>query len=164
MYPSPARRFLPLLCLLFAALVFAGCGAQAESKPELTVFAAASLTDAFEELGEDFERQNPGVEVRFNFAGSSALLAQLRQGAPADVFASADEAKMEDAAEAGLVSAPRVFAKNSPVLIFPRSNPADVRNVAGSRRYGPGSRTGRRGRANSRIHESNLDQSRRALW
>ena len=118
-----------LPCLLFATLVLAGCGAQAESKPELTVFAASSLADAFEELGEEFEQQNPGVEVRFNFAGSSALLAQLEQGAPADAFASADEAKMEDAEEAGIVSAPRMFAKNSPLVIVPGGNPAKVRTL-----------------------------------
>lgn len=109
--------------------MLAGCRAQAESKPELTVFAASSLTDAFEELGEEFERQNPGVEVRFNFAGSSALLAQLWQGAPADAFASADEVKMEEAAKSGLVSAPQMFAKNSPLIIVPRDNPANVRTL-----------------------------------
>lgn len=106
--------------------VFAGCGAQAENKPELTVFAASSLTDAFKEVGEEFERQNPGVEVRFNFASSSALLAQLQQGAPVDVFASADEAKMGDAVGAGIVSTPEVFARNSPLAIVPETNPAGV--------------------------------------
>ena len=119
-------RTLLSLCLLFLALVSAGCGARADGKPELTVFAASSLTGVFGELGSEFERQNPGVEVRFNFAGSSALLAQLQQGAPVDVFASADEAKMKAAAEAGTVSDPQVFAKNTPVVIVPRGNPAGV--------------------------------------
>ena len=120
--------------LLFMAFVCAGCGARADSGLELTVFAASSLTDAFEELGEVFEEQNPGVEVRFNFAGSSALLAQLQQGAPADVFASADEAKMLDAGKAGLVREAQTFAENSPVVIVPPGNPAGVeelRNIAG---------------------------------
>lgn len=116
-----------MLCLLPAAFLFAGCGAQADGKPELTVFAASSLTDAFEELGDEFERQNPGVEVRFSFSGSSTLLAQLQQGAPADVFASADEAKMEVAEEAEIVSGPRVFAENLPVIIVPEGNPDGVR-------------------------------------
>lgn len=112
-----------------AASVFAGCGARADSKPELTVFAASSLTDAFRELGEEFERRNPGVEVRFNFAGSIVLLAQMQQGAPADVFASADEFKMQTAVEAGLVREPRVFAKNSLVVITPAGNPAGVETL-----------------------------------
>ncbi len=121
---------LPLFFgLLFIAFVCVGCGAQADSRPELTVFAASSLTDVFEELGEDFERQNLGVEVRFNFAGSSALLVQLQQGAPADVFASADEAKMEDAVRAGLVEEPGVFARNSPVVIVPAGNPAGIEGL-----------------------------------
>ena len=119
-------RVLLSLWLLFAMLVFAGCGARADSNPELTVFAASSLTDVFEELGGEFERQNPGVEVRFNFGGSSMLLAQLQQGTSADVFASADEAKMEVAVKAGLAQEPRVFAGNSPVVIVPSGNPAEV--------------------------------------
>lgn len=110
-------------------LLSAGCGARADDNPELTVFAASSLTDAFEVLGEEFERQNPGAEIRFNFAGSSALLSQLEQGAPADVFASADEDKMEDATESGAVSGARVFARNSPVMIVPGSNPTGVRTL-----------------------------------
>lgn len=110
-------------------LASAGCGARADGETELTVFAASSLTDAFEELGGEFERRNPGVEVRFNFAGSSALLSQLEQGAPADVFASADEAKMEVAEDVGSVSDPKVFAKNLPVVIVPEANPSGVRTL-----------------------------------
>ncbi|MGB3633106.1 MAG: molybdate ABC transporter substrate-binding protein [Rubrobacteraceae bacterium] len=115
-----------LICLLPVALIFAGCGAQADSKPELTIFAASSLKDVFEDLGGDFERQNPGVKVRFNFAGSSMLLVQLQQGTSADVFASADEAKMEDALKAGQVQESRVFARNSPVVIVAAENPVGV--------------------------------------
>lgn len=118
-----------MLWLFSAVLVFAGCGARADSKPELTIFAASSLTDVFEELGGEFEKQNPGVEVRFNFAGSSVLLAQLQQGAPVDVFASADEAKMETAAEAGIVSDSQVFAENLPIIIVPKDNPAEVETL-----------------------------------
>jgi molybdate transport system substrate-binding protein len=127
--PTSTSRVLLFLYLLSVALVSAGCGARADSKTELTVFAASSLTDVFEELGGEFERQNPGVDVRFSFSGSSTLLAQLQQGAPADVFASADEAKMEDAAESGFVSNPRVFAKNSPVVIVPKNSSAGVRQM-----------------------------------
>src|SRR5688500_17830425 len=78
------------------ATTSASASASASDEPTgtLTVFAAASLTDAFTELGEQLEEDHPTLDVRFNFAGSSALAAQLEQGAPADVFASADEAQM----------------------------------------------------------------------
>ena len=67
----------------------------------ITVFAAASLTDAFEEIAEDFEVANPGAEVEFNFAASSALATQINEGAPADVFASASPATMATVADGG---------------------------------------------------------------
>ncbi len=124
-----SSRVLLFLCLFSAALMSAGCGARADSNPKLTIFAASSLTDTFEELGSEFERQNPGVDVHFSFSGSSTLLAQLQQGAPADVFASADEAKIEVAAEAGIVSVPQKFAENSPVMIVPSGNPTGVRTL-----------------------------------
>jgi molybdate transport system substrate-binding protein len=92
----------------------------------LTVFAAASLTDVFTELGDRFEADHPGVDVQFNFAGSSALAAQLTQGAPADVFASADEAQMAKAEDAGLAADPEVFAQNMLMIAVPRENPAGI--------------------------------------
>ncbi len=73
-----------------------------------------------------FEKQNPGVNVSLSFASSSDLLAQIQQGAPAEVFASADEAKMETALEEALVAQPRVFARNRPVVIVPADNPAGI--------------------------------------
>ncbi len=73
-----------------------------------------------------FEKQNPGVDVSVSFASSSDLLAQIQQGAPAEVFASADEAKMETALEEALVAQPRVFARNRPVVIVPAENPAGI--------------------------------------
>jgi molybdate transport system substrate-binding protein len=120
-----------LLCLVLAGL--AGCAGRASEQSEkevtLVVFAASSLTDAFEELGGKFEERNPGVSVRFSFAGSSTLLAQIRQGAPADVFAAADEEKMAAAVEEGRVSQPRVFARNLPVVVVPESDPAGVEGL-----------------------------------
>ncbi len=102
-----------------------GGGEQSEGSI-LTVLAASSLTDAFGELEGMFEDQTEGVDVSMSFAGSSELLAQIQQGAPADVFASADEAKMDTALEEGLVAEPEVFARNRPVLIVPAGNPAGI--------------------------------------
>jgi len=98
------------------------------------VLAASSLTDAFGELEGAFEDQNPGINVQTSLAGSSELLAQIRQGAPADVFASADEANMDNAAEEGLVMEPETFVRNRPVVIVPADNPArieELRDLAG---------------------------------
>jgi molybdate transport system substrate-binding protein len=92
------------------------------------VFAAASLTDAFGELGEEFEEQNPGVGVRQSFESSSTLLAQIQQGAPADVFASAAGEEMDTAVEEGLVRGePEVFVRNREVVMVPKNNPAGIR-------------------------------------
>jgi molybdate transport system substrate-binding protein len=93
----------------------------------LTVYAAASLTDAFRELGRTLEAAHPGLTVQFNFAGSQQLALQLEQGAPADVFASADQRWMSYAAEKGLVDGEgAVFARNRLVVIVPRTNPARI--------------------------------------
>jgi len=97
---------------------------------ELTVFAAASLRDAFGRLGEAFERANPGVRVRFNFAGSQELRTQMENGAPVDVFASADLRQFDAARGGGLVGAPKIFATNEPVIVVPRANPARVAGLA----------------------------------
>jgi len=94
---------------------------------EVTVFAAASLTDAFNEIGERFRAANPGARVAFNFAASTQLVTQLDQGARADVFASADQTQMDRAKRAGLVDgAEIVFARNRLVLIAPANNPGGI--------------------------------------
>jgi molybdate transport system substrate-binding protein len=93
----------------------------------LTVYAAASLTDAFRELGRALEASHLGLTVQFNFAGSQQLALQLEQGAPADVFASADQRWMSYAIEKGLVEGEgEVFARNRLVAIVPRTNPARI--------------------------------------
>jgi molybdate transport system substrate-binding protein len=93
----------------------------------LTVYAAASLTDAFKELGKAFERRHPGLTVQFNFAGSQQLVLQIEQGAPADVFASADLRWMDYAKEKELVEGEStVFARNRLAVIVPRTNPARI--------------------------------------
>jgi molybdate transport system substrate-binding protein len=103
----------------------------------LTVFAAASLTDVFPALGDRLEEEHPGLEVRFSFAGSSALAQQILQGAPADVFASADEGQMARVADAGLVENPEVFARNPLMLVVPRDNPAGIERPGTSGGGGP---------------------------
>lgn len=92
----------------------------------LTVFAAASLTEAFEELAERFEARHPEVEVVLNHGGSAALAQQVIAGAPADVFAAASEAPMADLADAGLAADATVFATNTLQLAVPAGNPAGI--------------------------------------
>ena len=94
----------------------------------LTVLAASSLIDAFGVLANRFEEQNPGVKVKQSFESSSTLLAQIQQGAPADVFASAAEEEMNTAVKEGLVKgAPEVFVKNREIAMVPKDNPANIR-------------------------------------
>jgi molybdate transport system substrate-binding protein len=94
----------------------------------LTVFAAASLTDAFTEIGHNFEAANPGVAVKFNFAGSQTLSTQLTQGAVADVFGSANKTEMDKMVSANLVQkeSPKNFLTNILILILPANNPDNV--------------------------------------
>jgi molybdate transport system substrate-binding protein len=91
---------------------------------DIAVFAAASLTDAFTEVGKQFEAANPGTKVTFNFAGSSALATQINQGAPADVFASADTKQMKVVTDAGGAESPVNFATNVPVVVVPKDDTA----------------------------------------
>ncbi len=106
---------------LLAALTLAAATAQAQ---ELVVSAAASLTDAFRAVGAAFEKAHPGAKVTLNFAASGPLLAQIRQGAPVDVFASADQETMNRAEAARLLAeGTRVdFATNALVLVVPAAS------------------------------------------
>jgi molybdate transport system substrate-binding protein len=104
---------------------------------ELNVAAAASLTEAFGELGALFESQNPGSRLVFNFGPSSGLRTQLEQGAPGDVFASADQAQMDLADANGVIAGePRVFARNALVLVLPGDNPGRITELADLARPG----------------------------
>lgn len=143
-----ARGRIFVTALLFVLLIgstfaLVGCGGasgsgggtsqttsgEQGSSGTLTVLAASSLTDAFGELATTFEEQNPGTKVSTSFGGSSELLTQIQQGAPADVFASADEAKMDTAVRDNLVNTPQNFARNRPVLIVPKDNPAGIQGL-----------------------------------
>ncbi|MGA9716015.1 MAG: molybdate ABC transporter substrate-binding protein [Aeromicrobium sp.] len=111
--------------LLVAAL--AGCGSVPKT---LTVYAAASLQDSFTEIGSEFEAANPGVTVAFNFDGSANLVAQLQQGAPADVFAAADVKNMTKATTDDLIEGkPVAFATNVLQIVTPPDNPAAITSI-----------------------------------
>jgi molybdate transport system substrate-binding protein len=119
--------------LAAAALLLAACGggddaggsSGASSPSELKVFAAASLTAAFTELGRQYAAANGGDKVAFNFAGSQALATQIRQGAPADVFASADLPNMDKVKD--LVGTPQNFASNRLAIVVEKGNPKGVK-------------------------------------
>ena len=124
---TAAATLLPLLAGLLLAPAAPAAPPSGPPPIALRVFAAASLSGAFGELGQLLERQRPGLAVRFNFAGSQQLAAQIEQGATADVFASADERWMKYAGERGLLAGePVVFARNRLVVIVPRTNPARI--------------------------------------
>jgi molybdate transport system substrate-binding protein len=97
----------------------------------VTVFAAASLTESFTKIGDGFRAANPGVSVKFNFGGSSALATQIDQGAPADVFASAAPKNMQTVTDAGNGDGtPTTFVKNQLVIVVPKGDPKGIRALA----------------------------------
>ncbi len=105
----------------------AGSRDRASDGSELLVSAAASLTDAFTEIEATFEDQNPGIDVLLNLAGSATLSSQIVEGAPADVFASANITNMIPVVEAGRASTePEVFARNDMQIAVPPGNPGGV--------------------------------------
>ncbi len=97
----------------------------------LTVFAAASLADAFTQMGKQFDAANPGVTTEFNFAGSNQLATQINEGAPADVFASANIAQMDAVVESGMAAAdaPVLFVTNRLVVVIPADNPGEIQSL-----------------------------------
>lgn len=138
------KKFGPALAILAAVtLVLAGCNAASESSTsdptavgdaaggDITVFAAASLRATFTELGARFEDEHPGTSVEFSFAGSSDLATQLASGAPADVFASADNKNMTVAVDAGVVAGDPVdFASNTLTIVTAPGNPKGIDSFA----------------------------------
>jgi molybdate transport system substrate-binding protein len=136
-----ARMGVLAICLAVVALLAAACGSSssttkttaAADKPSGTVvvFAAASLNDAFNTIGKQFEQANPGVTVKFNYAGSSSLATQITQAAPADVFASADTASMDTVTNDHLADGtPQVFTKNTLEIMVQPGNPKHISSVA----------------------------------
>ncbi len=128
----PRRRRTPAAAAvgLAGAVALAGsvssCGGGDET---LVVFAASSLTDVFAELEEAFERERPGVDVVLNLGGSSSLAAQIEQGAPADVFAAADERTMERIV-GEVDGTPSVFAGNRLAIVVAAGNPFAIASLA----------------------------------
>ena len=130
------RRLLPCLALTLITAAFT-LGPKVRSQDKtLTVFAAASLTDAFTDIGKQFESENPGWKVVFNFGASSQLRTQLGQGAPADVFASADYAQMEPLVGTKRVGAPQTIARNRLTIVIPARNPGKIRSAQDLARKG----------------------------
>ena len=122
--------------LLGVSLVLTACSSEGlagnggSNEPQtVTVFGAASLTDAFDEIGSEFEA-NVNVDVEFNFLASSDLAAQIIEGAPADVFASADETNMTRITEEGLAEDPAVFVENRLAIAVPSGNPKGISSLS----------------------------------
>src|SRR5258706_6276338 len=118
-----------LLAIVLVVLAFAlhASPISAQGNKTLTIFAASSLTDAFNEIKTAFEKANSGVTIAYSFGASNALATQLSQGAPADIFASANATQMNAAITAKRIAGkPRTFAKNRLVLIVPADNPAKI--------------------------------------
>lgn len=128
-------------CVAAALALLAACGAGTRSssspsatgpavKGNLTVFAAASLTGAFNDAKTRLTAANPGLDLNYNFAGSNALVAQIQQGAPADVFASADQRNMQKLVDGGQVEPPVTFARNRLQIAVAAGNPKGIFDLA----------------------------------
>jgi len=151
--PALSRTVATVAAVTLAGAVVAGCGSSNKSSSTptsttatssssgggggggqvsgtVTVFAAASLKEAFTTLGSQFEAAHPGTKVRFSFDASSALALQINQGAPADVFASAATSNMKQVTDAGGATAPTNFVKNVMEIAVPPANPAHIASVA----------------------------------
>jgi molybdate transport system substrate-binding protein len=150
MKPTSARRSPAVLALgalaAAAAVSLAGCSSSSSQTPAaggtgagsspaisgtVTVFAASSLQQTFTKLATTFEQEHPGVTVKFSFGGSDTLAAQITQGAPVDVFASANQSTMETVQKAGdTTGTPTVFVKNTLEIAVPPGNPKGIKTLA----------------------------------
>lgn len=136
------KKLLALAATLLLTVSLAACSSTDSGSPgtpaagnqltgTLNVFAAASLKSTFTELAKEFEAAHPSVKVSLNFDGSSTLVTQITQGAPADIFASADQANMKKLTTANLANGdPQVFATNVLTAVVPANNPAGIKTFA----------------------------------
>jgi molybdate transport system substrate-binding protein len=140
MYNRACEVFLKAYRFFIVVLIFGltGCSSMPKMPQTLTVFAAASLNDAYREIGKAFQQAHPGTVVQFNFNGSQILSTQLQAGAPADVFASANAEEMGHLIDAGLVAkdTSQIFIHNRLVVILPQDNPAGLSTLADLARPG----------------------------
>lgn len=131
------RLLRRLFAALFATILLLGCGAQPKSSVPpagagrsvtgaIAVLAAASLTEAFQRIGAAFETSHPGTKINFSFGSSATLATQIIQGAPADVFAAANESTMKTVTDAGLAPAPQIFVTNTLQIAVPKGNSGRV--------------------------------------
>ncbi len=129
---SFALSMLLTACSPVATPATTSSGEATTAQTSLTVFAAASLTDAFQTISKNFSTAHPGVDVVFNFAGSQQLAQQIGQGAPADLFASANASQMAVAIESGRVvsGTEQLFVRNRLVVVTPADNPAGIATLA----------------------------------
>ncbi|MDP9340944.1 MAG: molybdate ABC transporter substrate-binding protein [Actinomycetota bacterium] len=125
-----------LLAVLLCSLVLVPACSGASSNDRLTVLAAASLTEAFQTMGRNFEKLHPGVTVRFSFGPSDGLATQIQGGAPGDVFASASEKWMDAVAQSPGVADRSDFARNRLVVVVPASNPGHIASLSDLARPG----------------------------
>jgi molybdate transport system substrate-binding protein len=138
------KHFLRILFLgVVVSMLLVACGSSTSNSSTSTtptptatpapvninVFGAASLTAAFGVIKTKFEAANPNVTVTYNFAGSNTLATQITNGAPADVFASADTNNMKKVSDPGLVNTPQTFARNKVVVIIPANNPGNIKTL-----------------------------------
>jgi molybdate transport system substrate-binding protein len=136
------RRSRTLCVLVLApAVVFAACSSDSKTATtassaapkvsgSVTVFAAASLTESFNEEQTTLKTEQPGLSITYSFAGSGALVTQIQQGAPADVIATADTSSMKKLTDAGLVEAPVTFAKNQLEILVTPGNPKQIKALS----------------------------------
>lgn len=128
---TPGRRAVAVAAVASLTLALAACGGGDEDQTELTVLAASSLTNAFDQLEGTYEDEHPDVDVRLSYDSSSILAEQVISGAPADVLATADIMTMQDVIDAGLTDGePEVFVQNTLVTVTPADNPAGIQDVA----------------------------------
>jgi molybdate transport system substrate-binding protein len=135
LHPSRIVFVFLVLCMFLAACGQGNTTSGSSNTPGVTptpasttlkVFAAASLKSSFTAIQTKYQQAHPTVKIVYNFAGSQALVQQITQGAPADVFASADQKNMKKLSDAGLATDPKTFADNTLAIIIPTSNPAHI--------------------------------------
>jgi molybdate transport system substrate-binding protein len=129
-------HILGLVGTFASVSILTACTANADTpasapaaQTEITVGAAASLTGVLPEIAQSFSAENPDITVRFTFAGSNAIVEQVRGGAPIDVVATASASLMDTAVSEGLAGDPTVFARNSMIIAMPPGNPAGVQSL-----------------------------------